>query len=292
MKNQHKIQRKSNIVRFCLLTLIITCVFSFIGCSEDKQDNKKNKNDITSSPTATENTAIIPPIATPEVTQKPVEIVPTYEVPQVITVDELKDLESRNSDFVFWFYIPSEIVKPFDYPVMQRTEPENKHYYIDKNFDKEDSAAGTLYLDYKNNADTMEGHTIIYGHNQSDGSMFGNLLRYYQDEKGKPIKSPDDDKFLCEHPYIYTFSEKETIVWKIFSVYDTTAYEDYIKREFASESEYFLFIKDLKEKSYFDVDVDLKPDDDVLTLSTCYRFKHPEGRLTVHAVRVQTTPTK
>ena len=55
-------------------------------------------------------------------------------------------------------------------------------------------------------------------------------------------------------------------------------------------NEYYHFIKDLQNKSAFKTDVLLKATDDVMTLSTCYKFHSENGRLVVNAVRVGTAP--
>lgn len=285
MTNKFFFAQTKNKILFLFISLVIVLLLS--NCSDDEATN----NEAASTPVPTPTATINPAEPTP--TKEPIEEVPLYDVPECITKEELIELKERNSDFVFWFYLPSETVQPFNYPVMQT--PSDKFYYIDKDFDKNDSKAGTLFLHYQNNAETLNSHTVIFGHNQSDGSMFGNLLRYYQDENGRPLKDPTNDKFLKEHPYFYTYSEKETSVWKIFSIYETRKKVDYIRPEEAFNNDkdaYLSYIKHLQEESFFDIDVELKADDDVMTLSTCYRFNYEDGRLAVHAVRVQTTPTK
>lgn len=197
-----------------------------------------------------------------------------YQYPEGITMSQIMALEDKNSDFACWLYIPSDDIKPISYNVMQA---EDNNFYLYKNIDKEYVRSGSLFLDCRNDAETMEGHTIIYGHNMHDGSMFGNVLKYYQDKSGK---------FMRDHQYIYTYSKTGVSVWQVFSVYETTTDEDYIKTHFVNDEEYYEFIKDLQEKSYFDTDIILKATDDVLTLSTCYKFNAANGRLTVNAVRV------
>ena len=127
----------------------------------------------------------------------------------------------------------------------------------------------------------MKGHTIIYGHNMQDGSMFGNLLKYY---------TSGNDNYLKEHPFLYTYAENGVGIWQIFSVYETTTDEYYIETYFQSQDAYYHFIKDLQNKSAFKTDVLLKATDDVMTLSTCYKFHSENGRLVVNAVRVGTAP--
>ena len=204
----------------------------------------------------------------------PVETPPRYKYPEGPTLAQLTAMKEKNSDFVCLLYIPSTMIEPITYPVLQAHDND---FYLYKDFNKNYKRSGSLFLDFRNNAETLEGHSIIYGHNMHDGSMFGNVLKYYQYEDGS---------FLKKHQYIYTYSLSGVDVWKVFSVYETTTDENYIQTHFASEDEYYQFIKDLHNKSFFDTDVILKATDDVLTLSTCYKFNAANGRLVVNAVRV------
>lgn len=209
-----------------------------------------------------------------DVPEYPVETPPRYQYPEGPTFAQLTAMNEKNPDFVCLLHIPSTMIEPITYPVLQAKD---NNFYLYKDFNKQYKRSGSLFLDFRNNAETLEGHSIIYGHNMNDGSMFGNVLKYYQYEDGS---------FLKKHPYIYTYSLSEVSIWKVFSVYETTTKENYIQTHFESKEEYYQFIKDLHNKSFFDTDVILKETDDVLTLSTCYKFNAENGRLIVNAVRV------
>ncbi|MDE5830938.1 MAG: class B sortase, partial [Clostridia bacterium] len=47
-------------------------------------------------------------------------------------------------------------------------------YYLKKNIYKEDSISGSIFLDYRNSG-FDDKHTIVYGHNMKNDSMFGRL---------------------------------------------------------------------------------------------------------------------
>ena len=204
------------------------------------------------------------PVATPK----------RYTYPEGITLQQLQELKEKNEDFVCWLYIPDTTI---NYNVMQA---EDNDFYLHKTIDKTYASSGSLFLDFRNNPETLEGHTIVYGHNMQDGTMFGNLLKYY---------TGNNDSYLKAHPYLYTYSEKGVGIWEIFSVYETTTDEYYIETYFDSQDSYYNFIKDLQNKSAFQTDVLLKATDDVMTLSTCFKFHSENGRLVVNAVRVGTS---
>lgn len=184
--------------------------------------------------------------------------------------DTLLSLEKKNEDFAMWLYIEDTNI---NYYVMQSSDND---YYLSKNIDKKAFKAGSLVLDFRNNAHTMAGHTIIYGHNMHNKSMFGHLKLYL------------DPEFYQTHQYFYTYTADEVTVWKVFSVRTTTTDEYYIKTSFASKDAYYKFLVDFREKSIYDTDVILTAEDDVLTLTTCHKYEVSNGRLVVHAVKVGT----
>ena len=92
-----------------------------------------------------------------------------------LTVDgghDLAALHEQNPDIVGWIKIDDTRV---DYPVMWT--PDDPEFYLRRNFQKEDSVAGTPFLDA---ASTMPGSSnwLIYGHNMKNGTMFHDTLKY------------------------------------------------------------------------------------------------------------------
>ncbi len=221
--------------------------------------------------------ATVEPYATPDRTAPayPLETPDrvTYPQAQMPSLTALKSLKYINEDFQFWLYIPDSDVS---YYVMQA---EDNDYYLYRNIYKQELLSGSCFLDYRCDPVTMAGHTIIYGHTMNNLSMFGRLRQYL------------DKNFFDTHRYMYTCAEDGVTMWRIYSVYITTTDEYYIETYFRDDAEYLAFIEDLGAKSKFPTDTKLTAQDDVLTLSTCYRPNGgAKGRLTVHAVKVGTAP--
>lgn len=204
--------------------------------------------------------------------------VPSYPVPTperlVYPVgpsrQTLEDLKAKNPDFKLWLYIEDTNI---NYYVLQSTDND---FYLHKNINKKYFKAGSLFMDFRNDAEEMTGNTIIYGHNMHDQSMFYDLKKFL------------DKDFFDSHPYVYTYSLDEVTVWKVFSVRTTTTDEYYIKTSFASDEQYYDFIEDFKLKSMYASDVILTAESDILTLTTCHKYDVSNGRLVVHAVKVGT----
>ena len=89
-----------------------------------------------------------------------------------VNFEELKNI---NQDIVAWIRIESLGI---DYPVVQGDD--NDHY-LHYTFRGEKNAAGSIFLDYRNQADFSDPKIILYGHNMKNGSMFGNLKKYQEE---------------------------------------------------------------------------------------------------------------
>lgn len=206
------------------------------------------------------------PMATPKRIEYPSESFPK-------TREDLQFYKNLNDDFKFWFYMPDS---QLSYYVLQgKTNDE----YLRMDIFREYNHSGCLFLDYRNNAKTMAGHTIIYGHTMNDISIFGELRDFLEKD------------YYDSHRYFYTLALDKVTMWRVFSVYITTIDEYYIETYFRTPAVYLDYINGFKNSSMYPSDVELVETDDVLTLSTCYRLYHgADGRLVVHAVKVGSSP--
>lgn len=182
-----------------------------------------------------------------------------------------KLLLERNSDVVGYIKIPNTDIS---YPVVQRRKEDGNEYYLDRNIDKEDAKAGTIFLDWRNYFDyVLEGvkvlensqNLIIYGHDMKDGSMFGGL-QSYEDVGG----------FYSEHPIIELSSNYETYKYKIFSYFIIDAEDDTETKfdcwnilNFVGEDDFYEFVNNARKRSFTLNDVDVEYGDQLVTLSTC-----------------------
>ncbi|SHK54135.1 class B sortase [Hespellia stercorisuis] len=96
------------------------------------------------------------------------------EKSQVSPLD-LAALQAAYPDVQGWLTIPGTNI---DYPVLQSTESEPE-FYLKRNYKKEWSANGSLFLQWNSNVSESQ-NLIIYGHNMNSGAMFGNLDQYRQ----------------------------------------------------------------------------------------------------------------
>ncbi len=84
----------------------------------------------------------------------------------------ISELQAQNSDTVGWIQIPGTQIS---YPLMHTSDDS---YYLNHTFSKKLNSAGSIFVETLNNGDFSDLHTIIYGHNMKNGSMFAGLKEY------------------------------------------------------------------------------------------------------------------
>lgn len=173
-------------------------------------------------------------------------------------------LKAQNKDVVGWLNIAGTEV---DNPVYQRKEDPSNQYYVNHDMDGQSNSYGALFLDYYCNIDpkNLTQNQIIYGHNMRYGAMFGTLDEYR------------DINFYRNHPLISFDSLYEQRQYKIFAImivndtedstfgYTYTAY----KNSFINETDFMQWIQRSRDRSIYDINVDVKANDEIITLSTC-----------------------
>lgn len=187
-----------------------------------------------------------------------------------VTVD-LPSLAAQYPDVKGWLFFENDDIS---YPIMYSGEDDT---YLRTTYDGKYAKAGSIFLEGANSVDFNDSHTIIYGHNMRNRSMFGGLKDYYI-----------QPNYYDYHEYfqILTLDENGNVVknrYKVFSYYKTPYYSDVytvIKEECEEMTE---LIQSMEASSLRDCDTYVTSSDKVVTLSTC---STGENRFTVHAVLV------
>ena len=197
----------------------------------------------------------------------------TYNPPNVESSKFLSTnftpLIEENSETVAWLYVTGTAI---NYPVVQTTD---NSYYLSYNFNKEKNKAGWIFGDYRSDFKNLNRNTVIYGHNQTTSSMFGDLKKLIKTENWFNTE---------ENKYIYLNTPKASYVFEIVSVY-VTGDNKYIKHGLSNDKTYQEFIDYILENNTIEglsTDVDIA--DKILTLSTCHSGK----RLSVQAKLIRT----
>lgn len=183
----------------------------------------------------------------------------------LIDVD-MAGLREQNEDIVGWIYFENEDIS---YPVLNSGDNTT---YLRKAYTGEKVQAGSIFMDGSNSRDFSDAHTIIYGHNMKNLSMFGRL-KYYE----------EDSEYITGHEYFQIITENKKYRYKIFSYKIVAGNSDIYAIYEKGDQGFEDFIENvLKKGGYLDNEADINDKDYVITLSTC---TNDDNRLVVSAVR-------
>lgn len=167
-----------------------------------------------------------------------------------LTIDHTS-LSEMNPDYIGWLDVPGTEIS---YPVVYASDYEE---YLRTDFNGEYSFAGTLFTDYRCAKGWNSRSTIVYGHRMNDGSMFGTLAEYKNEE------------FFNAHREIDIYTSDGLRVYEIFSVQNAEGGDWRYTVSFASDEDYVEWLNDMKTASLFETGVDVSSESEVVVLSTC-----------------------
>ncbi|MCY7618121.1 MULTISPECIES: class B sortase [Bacillus] len=176
------------------------------------------------------------------------------------------ELRKVNNDIVGWINMKDTMIQ---YPIVQSRD---NAFYLTRNYLKNDTRAGSIFMDYRNDVLHESPNTVVYGHRMRDGSMFAGLTNYLKKD------------FFHEHRTFQYDTLYQSYEAEIFAVYETTVDFDYIQTDFQDLGEYAHYLQAVRKKSIYQTKTDVSTDDLILTLSTCDHVLAPKnGRLVVQA---------
>ena len=257
MKAKHSKKSSNKLKKIVMLLLIIIfiCSIGYIcyyiyNSNKNKKDNNDILNEIEIDQTQ----------VTEEKTEKMLK---------------LEELQKENNEVIGWLEIEGTNI---NYPVLQGTDNE---FYMKNNYKKEKSKDGSIFLDKSYNWDIPSSNLLLYGHNNKNGIMFQDLMKYAKED------------FYKEHTKIKFTTNKEDSVYEIMSVFYSRVYyksEQNVFRYYYfvnanNEQEYNYFVNNAKKVSIYDTGVNANYGDQLLTLSTC-EYSQEDGRFVVVAKKI------
>ena len=193
------------------------------------------------------------------------------EPPRFPTVD-FAGLREKNADEVAWIQIPA--LDGLDYPVVIG---EDNAYYVNHNWQKEESEEGAIFLDFRNQPDFSQPHNILYGHCMMDGIMF------------QPLGQWEKESFLTgSDRTVLLYLPEETRVYEIIGSEQVNALDSRVyKTDYTAGEAWADAIGTTLKNLWYDLDTEYDGNSEILTLSTCMGG---DQRLTVHAICVEHVP--
>lgn len=187
-----------------------------------------------------------------------------------INVD-LAALSAQYPDVKGWLYFENEDIS---YPIVQAYSDDK---YMRVSYTGEKVSAGSIFMEALNANDFTDAHTIIYGHNMKNHSMFGRLRNY--------LEQP---KYYASHQYFQIIKlnsdgKIEKNRYRIFAYCKTDAASKIYTVCREHDNNYADIINTIILSSVSNTGVLVSAENYVVTLSTC---SNGDSRLTVSGVLV------
>lgn len=185
---------------------------------------------------------------------------------------KLEELQKENKDIVAYIEIEGTNIS---YPVVQASDND---YYLFKNYKKQYSQDGSIFLDKDVNLSMPSSNFLMYGHNNQNGRMFSDLLKF------------KDESYYNQHKKIRFVTNTEDVQYDIMSVFFSRVYFKNEKNVFryyyfvnaGSKADFDEYVKQSKAASIYDTKITAEYGDQLITLSTC-SYHTEEGRFAVVA---------
>lgn len=187
-----------------------------------------------------------------------------------------RPLVQENGHLAAWLIIEGT---DMDYPVLYT--PDNPEYYLRRAFDGSYALSGSLFI----GANSAPGgsNIIIYGHNMNDGSMFGKLDSYADEDYAKEHQEIIYDLIQPDGSYErLTFEVMAAFYSRIYSVDEDGVFRYYYNTDLSDPDAFQYYIENVMSASLYDLGVTAEYGDRLLTLSTC-SYHTEDGRFVVVA---------
>lgn len=259
-ENVNKLRRKKAVILYRVLgiiSMVAFCVFLYaafklIGIGQEYKSGNDEYNDL----------------------HKFISMIPESkdqsigtDIPKVKVPIDFDSLYVINSDIVGWIYFENIDI---NYPIVKGID---NSFYLKYTFKKQQNSCGSIFVDCDNNKDFSDLHTLIYGHNMRNGSMFAILKKYEKKE------------FFDQNPYFWIYTSNSANKYEIFSCYIADAASESYNKKFVSTEEYRQFLDMAINNSLYRTGVPVSEKDLVVSLSTCTGGERG-NRFIVHGKRV------
>ena len=241
---QKKIKKSDVLLTIALIAAIVVFCYAAFNLYHIYTEYKKGTDEYNQieEMAVTERDADSAEVAGPNAQLKP---------PIEVDFDKLK---SVNEDVVGWIYV--DALPDISYPIVKGKDNQT---YLHQTYEKNYNFAGTIFVDYENSGDFSDCNTLVYGHNMKNGSMFGHLKKFRE-----------DDKLYKQDKYFWILTPERNYRYEIISAYTTGVNSDTYTLFKGPGEEFEKYLETIKGYSEIQTDdTDLTIKDKIVTLSTC-----------------------
>ncbi len=176
---------------------------------------------------------------------------------------DFEKLSTMNSEIEGWLYCEDT---PINYPVMHTN---NNTFYLKHSFAKRKSSIGALFVDSRNRPDFIDGNTIVYGHDMSDGSMMACLVNW------------QDPEFYENHKSLYLITPEGDYRIDVVSAYETSANSNTFRVIYNTGRDVESYLEKILDRSEFEADMEADPNARYIVFST-YAHRNDSSRQVLH----------
>lgn len=179
---------------------------------------------------------------------------------------ELEQLQSVNPEVIGWIRFDNN--EMIDYPILYSGDNEK---YLRTDLYGNSLTAGSIFVEAANNPDFMDYHTIIYGHNMKNQSMFGSLKNYRKSE------------YYRGNEFFTIYTKERVCRYQIFACQDVMAGDAVYTVGYEPGEEYQEFLDRIMMQTEIVTGVVPTKEDRIVSLSTCATTGN---RFLIHAVLI------
>ena len=165
---------------------------------------------------------------------------------EVIT-EKVQQLSEEYDNSVGWLYIPNTEI---NYPVMYSGDNE---FYLHRAVDGNYLRVGSIFIDYRCNADFTGTINILYGHNMSDGSMFADVMNFI------------NESYFDSHNYGWLTTPNAVYKIDFFSLSQPENYDEF----YEVTADVTVWLDKLRANSFIWRNIGFSEEDKFISLSTC-----------------------
>ena len=180
--------------------------------------------------------------------------------------EKLQNLVDQYPDVVCWLTVKGADVSD---PVAQGS---SNNTYLRSDLDGNYLLAGTIFMDFRNSRDFSDPVTVIYGHNMTDGIMFGQVEKYR------------DFNYLMANPDVYISTPEDTVHYTVIACTVVDAYDGAVYQNIggddcgATVAEYLDTVSEKNPEVYYSTE------SSYLVLSTC-SYQYDTARTVIICVK-------
>jgi len=192
------------------------------------------------------------------VTTEPADI-PTVHVPFL----DFDSTRETLPDIVAWLQSYGTVI---NYPVVRGSDND---FYLSHLPDQSRNKMGSIFVDYRNQADFSDQNILLYGHNMASGDLFGSLKQY------------SDQNYFEQHSSMFLFTPTADFELLLFAGYVLDSAQEVPPMGFKDQADFERYAADISRRSVFKSNVEIDFGDQLIFLCTCTPGGSKDERLII-----------